>query len=162
MERTRTIRIAAVLALALVASTAAARADILHVNGTLQGEGVPNGYTFELAVLAAPQAGPVIEVVGKSCTGTPSWLNPFGCQRATALFAIPPVLQVAQGKVFYHADAWHLTIGDVIGIGNVKWVRLRKGASIEATLTAARLRLDTEKLSAGRRMERFEQLHGRR
>jgi hypothetical protein len=126
-----------------------ARAEVLLVHGTLASDPMPEGYRFELAVLALREGKPEIEVVGKSCTGTPSEAAPASCQRTSIFFSVPPAVVIENKKAYYRGGNLNLNIGDVIGLGSVSWVRLRRGAVLEATTTVARVKLDTTVL-AGR------------
>lgn len=138
-----------------------AAAEVLTLNGTLSGDAMPEGYKFELAVAGVRENKVVLEVVGKSCTGTPTGLGPVSCQRATIVFALPEGFSIANKKAYFQKGDQQLWIGNVTGLGQTFWVQLRRGAVIEATLTAARLKLDTVVLAQALREERFEQLHGR-
>ncbi|MBI4863997.1 MAG: hypothetical protein HY815_27625 [Candidatus Riflebacteria bacterium] len=140
-----------------------ANAELLLVNGTLDGEAIPAGYTFELATLDlfANPAAFKIEVVGVSHASTVFADIPADArtQRASEFFALPAVLFAQGSDVYYRSGQWNLKIGTIMGFGNVRWVKLRKGAKIEATLKTARLSLDTAKLSAPDREQLFQRLH---
>jgi len=141
----------------LLALVAPVRAEVITVNGTLSGDAMPDGYKFEMATLAIRQEGVVIEVVGKSCG---SFADERSCQRQTIVFA-PPAdsLAVTGNKAFYKQGGKQIWIGTVAGLGTVHWINLRKGAKLEATVTAARLKLDTAQLGGLSREDRFVLLH---
>lgn len=147
------------LCFALMAVPAAA--EVLLIHGTLSGEPIPEGYKFELAVVGLREGNVVLEVVAKSCTGTPG-LGPTSCQRVTALFALPEGFSVANKKCYFKRGDLTLHIGNVTGLGQTYWVQLKRGALLEATLTAARLRLDTTLLAAALREDLFHELHSKR
>lgn len=140
---------------------AAASAEVLTINGTLSGEPMPDGYKFELAVVGIREGNIVLEVVGKSCTGTPG-LGPTSCQRTTIVFALPEGFSIANKKAYFKRGDMTLHIGNVAGLGQTLWVQLKRGAVLEATLTAARLKLDTALLAAALREDLFQQLHANR
>ena len=153
-------RVMPLLILALLAALPAlAAAETLTMNGTLSGDPLPDGYNFELATLAIHADGIVVEVVGKSCSSSIDGV--MSCQRATEVFSLPEGLAADAKKVYYKGGNHNLYIGDVVGIGNVHWVRLRKGAALEATTKVARLKLNTELLSRQGRAELFEKLFPR-
>lgn len=149
--------------LLLVAMLAApAAAEVLMVHGTLSGDPMPEGYKFELAVLGVRENKPVLEVVGKSCTAAPEAVEPASCQRVTILFALPDGFSISNKKCYYQKGEQTLWLGNVAGLGATQWIQLRRGATIEATTTAARLKLDTAQLgslTAVDQVQRFEELH---
>lgn len=151
------------LVFAMMVQAVPAAAEVLTLNGTLSGDAIPEGYKFELAVVGVRENNIVLEVVGKSCTGTPSSLGPVSCQRVTAVFTLPEGFSIANKKAYYKNKKGdrELWIGNVTGLGQTHWVQLRRGAVLEATLTAARLKLDTALLANALREELFEQLHAR-
>ena len=138
-----------------------ASAEVLTLNGTLSGEPMPEGYKFELAVVGIREGVPVLEVVGKSCTGTPG-LGPTSCQRTTIVFALPEGFSIANKKAYFKRGNLTLLFGNVAGLGQTQWIQLKRGAVLEATLTAARLKLDTTLLAAALREEQFVELHATR
>src|SRR5688572_13353614 len=98
---TTVLRVALCLATCLILGASVARAEVITMDGT--GEGLPEGYKYELSVLAIrQQEGIVIEVVGKSCTGSPgAVVDPRSCQRTTVVFTIPAGLSVVGREVRY-------------------------------------------------------------
>jgi hypothetical protein len=147
-----------VLLLCFALMAAPATAEILLINGTLSGEPIPEGYKFELAVVGIREAAVVLEVVGKSCTGTPG-LGPTSCQRATAIFSLPEGFSIANKKCYFKRGDTNLHIGNVTSLGQTHWIQLKRGALLEATLTAARLKLDTNVLTSALREDQFVELH---
>ena len=159
---------------ALFALVVPATAEVITVNGTLAGDAMPDGYKYELSVVAVYADNSInFEVVGKSCSLlTEDVLTPDvlasdvltpdrGCQRQTIKFA-PPAgsMSVANKKAYYKLNDKQVYIGDVAGLGNTHWVNLRRGATLEATTTAARVKLDTAILGTGLTQEgRFVLLH---
>lgn len=171
------VRILVLIALTVIAATPV-QAEIININGTLQGDPLPAGFTYELSCLAFTPQGFRLEVVGKATSNAMSLSasTPPGRPRIvqsilfadretqwqTEIFAIPPVIVNQGGKARYQSGPWNLLLGDVIGVGDVRWVKFRKGAKIEANLKAARLVLDTGALSRPTRHGLFDLLHGDR
>ena len=152
----RSFALGVILGLGLVAASTAG-AEMLTLNGTLASDPIPNGYHFDLSVMLPRNGALQLEVDGRSCTsGTPSGRE---CVRAIAFFSLPPGLELRGKQVWYVTPAGALMIGDVIGLGQVQWVRLRRGATIQATIEVAKLVLDTSLLSHGTREGLFELLY---
>lgn len=149
-----------VLAVLLFALAIPVRADVIMVNGTLAGDPMPDGYKFELAVVAIHTDGVVFEVVGKSCSSLTPDDASRGCQRTTINFTPPAGSIVVEGKkAFFKQENKTLYIGDVAGLGNTHWINLRHGAVLEATLKAARIKIDTAVLGGFNREDVFSQLY---
>lgn len=148
-------------ALLVIILAAPASAQVITVQGTLAGDAMPEGYKYELSVVAVrADQSIVFEVVGKSCTKD----DDKGCQRTTIAFAPPAgMLSVANKKAFYKNGDKQVHIGDVASLGNTHWVNLKRGAVLEATATVARVRLDLGVLGAGSltQEERFVVLHAK-
>lgn len=150
----------ALFAVFIIILAAPACAQPVLVHGTLAGDPMPEGYKYELSVVAVrAEQGIVFEVVGKSCSLAAS---PLSCQRTTIVFA-PPAgsLSVVNKKAFYKHAGKQVHIGDVAGLGNTHWVNLKRGAVLEATTTAARVKLDLGILGTGTLSQesRFVLLH---
>ena len=148
----------ALLAALLLALTVPAFADVITVPGTLAGDAMPDGYKFELAVVAIHTDGVVIEVVGKNCS---SFADTRSCQRQTINFSLPAGAIVVQGnKAFFKQGDKQLMIGNVASLGTTHWINLKKGATLVATVKEAKITLDTGLLGRLSREDRFVLLFG--
>ena len=132
------MKIVAAFAL-LLALAAPATAEIVMVNGTLNGDPMPDGYKYELSVVAVYQDNTInFEVVGKSCTMLAS--DDRSCQRTTIKFAPPAgTMTIQNKKAFYKHGDKQIYIGDVAGLGNTRWVNLRRGAVLVTGAEGLRL-----------------------
>lgn len=149
----------ALLLLAFLAASAQAQTVLVH--GTLAGDAMPEGYKYELSVVAVREnINIVYEVVGKSCSK-----DDKGCQRTTIVFN-PPAgqLSIVNKKAFFAYQGKQVHIGDVAQLGTTKWVNLKRGAVLEATVEAARIKLDIGVLGTGSltQEERFVTLYSNR
>lgn len=139
-----------IMIMALTVAVSSARAEVLIQNGTLASDPIPEGYRFELAVmLPRPNNILQVEVDAKSCTNVAPGPDERECVRAITFFGLPAAFQI-RGNLIWFQDATHnLMIGDIIGIGQARWVRMRRGATIKATNTVVQVLLDTALLSRG-------------